>query len=76
MVAVKARRIRERAARANCAGHSGVFVDDEQRRRMIECFAYFHAARFRSVRPGEYRKEDLLDAEACIDAILSKHRPR
>jgi len=64
------------AAGAVRAPHGGVAVDEEQRRHLIECCAFFRANRFRPVRPGEYRKEDLLEAEARIDAILDEHKPK
>jgi hypothetical protein len=55
---------------------NGVAVDDEQRRRLAECCAFFLASRFRPSRPGGYRKQDLAQAEASIDAIIRKHRPK
>lgn len=54
----------------------GVLVDEQQRRRLAECCAFFMAARHRPRRPGGYRKQDLIDAEASIDAIIEKHKPK
>jgi hypothetical protein len=67
---------RKAPARAARAPRSGVAVDEEQRRHLIECCAFFNAIRFRPARPGEYRRQDLLEAEARIDAILRKHKER
>lgn len=69
------RRLKPRPPAAG-ALHGGVAVDEEQRRRMVECCAFFNAVRFRAARPGDYRRQDLLDAEARIDAILERHKPR
>jgi hypothetical protein len=55
---------------------TGVAVDEEQRRHLIECCAFFNAARFRPAVPGEIRRQDLLEAEARIDAILQKHKSK
>jgi hypothetical protein len=53
-----------------------VTVDEEQRRRLAECCAFFMAARFRPANPGGYRARDLIEAGARIDAIVEKHKPK
>ena len=55
---------------------TGVAVDAEQRSRLIECCAFFRAASHRPSRPGGYRTKDFQGAEADIDAIIAKHKPR
>lgn len=50
-----------------------VAVDEEERRHLIECCAFFRADRFRETAPGAYRSQDLLAAAADIDAAI---RPR
>jgi hypothetical protein len=47
-----------------------VAVDEEQRRRLIECCAFFHAQKFREAGPGNYRDEDLRAAAGEIDAVI------
>jgi hypothetical protein len=47
-----------------------VSVDEEQRRRLIECCAFFRALRFREVAPGRYRREDLDSAACAIDTVI------
>ena len=64
---------RRRKARTR---HAGVAVDEEQRKRLIECCAFFAAARFRPDKPGGYRRQDLLAARRNIDAILARHKAR
>ena len=55
---------------------TGVAVDEEQRRRLIECCAFFRAARFRPEHPGGYRKQDRQAAQADVDAIIGRHKPK
>ena len=64
---------RSTAARAT---GPGIAVDEEQRRRLSECCAFFRAARFRPTAPGAYRKRDLAQAKARIDAIVDRYRPK
>lgn len=47
-------------------------IRHEERRRLIEVCAFFHALQFRSVEPGAYREQDLKDAAAEIDAVLKR----
>jgi len=54
----------------------GLVVEAEQRRRLIECCAYFKASRYRPVRPGQVRGKDLQQAETEIDTVLGKRGPR
>jgi hypothetical protein len=50
-----------------------VVIDAEQRQHLIECCAFFHAARFRDVRWGQYRRQDLQQAARDVDAVLQAH---
>ena len=74
-MALRAGGRRKVRARAKAAGPEAIDVSEEQRRRLAECCAFFMAARFRPSRPGGFRKRDLTEAEACIDAIVEKHKP-
>lgn len=72
MIGVRARK-RGKAAPAASSGRlpaPAVSVDDEQRRHLIECCAFFRAQRFRESGPGQYREQDLHEAEADIDSVL------
>ncbi|MBI3044692.1 MAG: hypothetical protein HYY78_17890 [Betaproteobacteria bacterium] len=53
-----------------------VMVDDAQRRRLIECCAFFRAERFRAAEPGHFREQDWRAAAADIDAVLRPARKR
>jgi hypothetical protein len=53
-----------------------IAVSDEERRRLIEDVAYFHAARHRHVEPGQCREQDRCEAEAEIKTILERCRTR
>lgn len=64
---------REKASRPPM---QGVLVDEEQRRHLAECCAFFIAAGFRPANPGGYRRRDLIEAGARIDAIVEKHKPK
>ena len=63
-----------RGRRRNGLRGGTVAVAEEQRRCLIECCAFFAAARFRPGRPGGYRGRDLAEAEARIDEVLRKHK--
>lgn len=82
MAAIKARgapaRARRKTARPVAGGWPGpaVTVDEEQRRHLIECCAFFRAQRFREVAPGHYRQQDLRSAAADIDAVIRPARKR
>jgi len=54
----------------------GVTVDEEQRRRLAECCAFFMAARFRPASAGGYREQDLIEARKRVNAIVEKHKPK
>lgn len=73
-----ATRVRGRAGRTAAAGglRPQVIVDEEQRRHLIECCAFFRAQRFREVEPGRYRGEDLRAAAAAIDSVINPARKR
>jgi len=53
-----------------------VTVDDEQRRHLIECCAFFRAGQFRDVEPGRCRRQDIQAATADIDAVIRTVRKR
>mgnify|MGYP001247197490 FL=1 len=53
-----------------------VSVDEEQRRRLIECCAFFRAQRFREAAPGRYRAQDLQAAACDIDSVIRPARGR
>ena len=53
-----------------------VSVDEEQRRRLIECCAFFRAQRFREAAPGRYREQDLRSAACDIDSVIRPARKR
>jgi hypothetical protein len=71
-------RVRKKSARPGDARRreEGITVDEEQRRRLAECCAFFMAARYRPRNPGGYRRQDLLEAGSRIDAIIGKHKPK
>ncbi len=78
MALVRARR-RGKAAPAGGSGRAPepvVAVDEEQRRRLIECCAFFRAQRFREAAPGRYRGEDLRSAASAIDSVIRPARKR
>lgn len=43
-------------------------LDEEQRRHLIECCAFFRAQRFREADPGHLRKDDLQAAAHDVEA--------
>ncbi|MGQ0525897.1 MAG: hypothetical protein ACT4P8_19820 [Betaproteobacteria bacterium] len=51
---------------------AAIVVSDEERRRLIEDIAYFHAERYRCVEPGKCREEDRRRAAAEVDAVLKR----
>jgi hypothetical protein len=72
MNALRARR-RGKSGLDSRAGGSlpaAVDIDEEQRRHLIECCAFFRAQRYRESGPGRYRKVDLRAARADIDRII------
>jgi len=77
-MALREHRRRVKGARSKTArlAAGGVTVEEEQRRRLAECCAFFMAARFRPANPDGYRRRDLIEAGARIDAIVEKHKPK
>ncbi len=78
MVPVRARRL-GKAAPAAGSGRTprpAVSVDEEQRRHLIECCAFFRAQRFREAAPGRYREQDLRAAADAIDSVIQPARRR
>ena len=63
-------------AGVRCAPRPVAGIDEEQRRRLIECCAFFKASRYRPVRPGQVRAKDLQRAEIEIDSVLGRRRLR
>jgi hypothetical protein len=55
---------------------AAIAVSDEERRRLIEDVAYFHAARHRRVEAGQCREQDRCEAEAEIRTVLERCRTR
>lgn len=51
-------------------------VDEEQRRRLIECCAFFRVQQYREAAPGHYREQDLRAAAEDIDSLLTPDRKR
>lgn len=49
-------------------------VDAEERRRLIECCAFFRVEQFRECEPGRYREDDKRVAAAEIDAAIAPRR--
>jgi hypothetical protein len=45
-------------------------VDQEQRRRLIECCAFFRAQHFRETAPGQYRADDVRAAAHDVDRAI------
>jgi len=75
-MALRAGGRRKVRTRAMAARPAAITVSEEQRRRLAECCAFFIAARFRPTHPGGYREQDLMEAGACVDAIVEKHNPK
>jgi hypothetical protein len=78
MALVRARRP-SKAAPAAVSGRTpgaAVSVDEEERRRLIECCAFFRVQRFREAAPGRYRDEDLRSAASAIDSVIRPARKR
>lgn len=63
-----------KAARRARGTAQAVAVDEEQRRRLIECCAFFRARRFREALPGSYREQDLRAAATDIDSVVRPAR--
>ena len=78
MAAKPARRSVPRAGRPARSRRSGtpIVVTEEERSRLIEDIAYFHAERYRVVGAGECRDEDRRRAAAEVDAVLKRRRKR
>jgi hypothetical protein len=78
MIALRARRRGKSGPASAAAGGlpSAVDIDEEQRRHLIECCAFFRAQRYRESGPGRYRKEDLRAAQTDIDRVIRPARGR
>lgn len=63
-----------KAARRARGAAEAVPVEEEQRKRLIECCAFFRARRFRETMPGNYREQDLRAAAADIDSVVRRAR--
>ena len=79
-MAVQACKVAGRSPRKAASGvvshkpRPAVAVDAEERRRLIECCAFFRAERFRECAPGCYREQDLRAVAAEIDAAIAPRR--
>jgi hypothetical protein len=51
-----------------------VELDEEQRRHLIECCAFFRAQRFREADPGHLRKDDVQAAAHDLEAAIRPPR--
>jgi len=78
MIALRRRRRGKSGPRAGAPGGSpaAIDIDEEQRRHLIECCAFFRARHFRECGPDRYRKEDLRAAQAEIDKVIRSARER
>lgn len=45
-------------------------AQDEEKARLVESLAYFHAEQYREVQPGDMRNEDVQRAEVEIAVLL------
>lgn len=51
---------------------AGIAVDEEQRRHLIRCCAFFRAQRFRDATPDQLRRQDLAAAARAIDSAIAR----
>jgi len=72
----KRRRAGSPGGRSSAPGRARVVVKGEERRRLIDDIAYFHAERFRPVEGQGIREEDRREAAAEIEAVLRRRRKR
>jgi len=61
---------RQTRRRRASATRAPVAVGADERRRLIEDCAFFHADRFREADPGAVRGQDFAAAAAEIDAVI------
>lgn len=64
------------AAGVGRAPRPAVSVDEDERRHLIECCAFFRAQRFREALPGRYREQDVRSATSAIDSVIRPARKR
>ena len=64
------------AAAVRAPASVAVAVDEEERRHLIECCAFFRAERFREAEPGHIREQDKEAAAAAIDAAIRAARKK
>lgn len=76
-MAARASRERRRGA-SPAAGGAGaqVLVGVDERRHLIEDCAFFRAEQYREVEPGAYRRKDLAEAAAEVDAAIGLRKKR
>lgn len=72
----KRRRAGPLVRRPGAKKRAKVLVSGEERRRLIDDIAYFHAERFRPVEGPGIREEDRREAAAEIEAVLKRRRKR
>jgi hypothetical protein len=58
------------ARRRRTAPAARLAVDEEQRRHLIRCCAFFRAQRFRDAAPDEIRSQDVAAAAAQINSAI------
>ena len=77
-MAVRKRKVVRRTPVVAVAGRApaSVAVDEEERRHLIECCAFFRAERFREAEPGHIREQDKKAAAAAIDAAIRAARKK
>lgn len=74
MITPRVRRRSSTGSKTAAAPAAAIEVDEEQRRHLIECCAFFRAQRFRDSGPDQYRKQDLRTAAAEIDSVIRPAR--
>lgn len=62
--------------RVRAPADARVMVSGDERRRLINDIAYFHAEHFRQVEGQGFREEDRREAEVEIAAVLRRRRRR
>ncbi len=73
---VRGKAVRRAVARGRAVARDSkgapVVIPDEQRTALVEDMAYFRAERLRGGEWSHFRKQDRLEAEAEIDALIRR----